>query len=58
MTQIKQLQQQVATLNSMIRSLDIQVQSGDITQTAYLEKKNFLAVKLGTLQKRLSQLRS
>lgn len=58
LTKIKQVQHQIASVNSMIKNIDTQFQSGGITQEEYMQKKSFLAEKLGGLQAELDQLRS
>ncbi len=57
-TKIKQIQHQIASINSMIRNIDTQFQSGSISQQEYMQKKSFLSEKLGGLQAELEQLRS
>ena len=56
-TKIKQIQHQIASVNSMIKNIDTQFQSGAISQSEYMQKKSFLSEKLGGLQAELDQLR-
>ncbi|MHA1291479.1 MAG: hypothetical protein ACTSQJ_02295 [Promethearchaeota archaeon] len=55
---VKQLEQQIASINKMIQNIDNSFQGGTLTQEEYLKKKNFLGEKLGTLMGQLEQLKN
>jgi len=55
---IKQLEDQIASINNMITNLDNNFQSGGITQEEYLKKKNFLAEKMGALMGQVETIKS
>ena len=54
---IRKLELQIKSINTMIQNIDIKFRNGEISQAKYYEKKSFLAEKLGGLNGQLEQFK-